>query len=96
MKQIILQEIALSDNLANENTFDIHYDFDKNQFHAIENVEKGTPREFIYELTDTEENITKNHRQEILEYCICLSKKEDSVGLGDIFVHGKYIKLLKK
>jgi hypothetical protein len=60
--------------------------------HAFENdVTHDEVREFVYRLVDTEENIAENHRQEILEYCLATVLPTDSVGLGDIFVHGKYI-----
>jgi len=88
--ELILQDIELSDNTINDNTFDIWYSNRLHKFLAQENVAKG--RRFIYELTDTEENIATNHRQEILEYCLAEVLPNESVGLGDIFVHGKYIK----
>lgn len=87
--ELFLEQIELKDNL-NDNTFDIFYDMNTNLIHAIEN-EVINPREFVYRLVDTEENIAKNHRQEILEYCLATILPTDSVGLGDIFVHGKYV-----
>ena len=60
--------------------------------HAFENdVPSDEVREFVYRLVDTEENIAENHRQEILDYCLATVLPTDSVGLGDIIVHGKYI-----
>jgi hypothetical protein len=89
---IILEQIELKENKLNDNTFDIFYNYNTKKFHAFENdVENGELREFVYELTDTEDNIANNHREEILEYCLAVVTKNDSVGLGDIFVHGKYV-----
>jgi hypothetical protein len=61
--------------------------------HAVENGVVN-PREFVYRLVDTEENIAKNHRQEILEYCLATILPSDTVGLGDIFLHRKYVERL--
>ena len=87
--ELILQDIELSDNTINDNTFDIWYSNRLQKFVANENVAKG--RRFIYELTDTEENISKTHRQEILEYRLGSVTKEDEVNIGDIFMHSKFI-----
>ena len=87
---LLLQQIELSDNKENDNDFDIFFDFNTKLFHAFEN-NVDEPREFVYRLVDTEENITKNHRQEILDYCLATVLPTDTVGLGDIFVHGNYI-----
>lgn len=90
---LLLEDIELRDNKLNDNTFDIYFDFQTQMFHAFENdVPKSLEREFVYELTDSEEKISKEHREEILDYCLSRYIDEDSVGLGDIFVHGKYIK----
>ena len=87
--ELILQDIELSDNTINDNTFDIWYSNRLQKFVANENVAKG--RRFIYELTDTEENISKTHRQEILEYRLGKVTPNDVVTIGDIFMHSKFI-----
>jgi hypothetical protein len=87
---LLLQQIELSDNKENDNDFDIFFDFNTKLFHAFEN-NVDEPREFVYRLVNTEENIAKNHRQEILDYCLATVLPTDTVGLGDIFVHGNYI-----
>jgi hypothetical protein len=46
-------------------------------------------------LKGEEDAIAKEHRQEILEYCLAAVLPTDEVGLGDIFVHGKYIERIK-
>ena len=87
--ELILQDIELSDNTINDNTFDIWYSNRLQKFVAQENIAKG--RRFIYELTDTEENISKTHRQEILEYRLGKVTPNDVVTIGDIFMHSKFI-----
>jgi hypothetical protein len=67
--ELFLEQIELKDNTLNDNTFDIFYDMNTKLIHAIEN-EVINPREFVYRLVDTEENIAKYHRQEILNYCL--------------------------
>jgi hypothetical protein len=91
--ELILEQIDLKENKLNDNTFDVFYDFNTKRFHAFENdVEEGEMREFVFELTDTEESIVNNHREEILQYCLATVLPSDSVGLGDIFLHGKFIR----
>jgi hypothetical protein len=90
---LFLEQIELADNTINDNTFDVFIDINTNLFHAFEN-DVDEPREFVYRLTDTEESIAENHRQEILEYCLATVLPTDTVGLGDIFVHGKYVERL--
>ena len=91
--ELFLEQIELADNTINDNTFDVFIDINTNLFHAFEN-DVDEPREFVYRLTDTEESIAENHRQEILEYCLAAVRPTDTVGLGDIFVHGKYVERL--
>ena len=90
---LLLEQIELFDNKENDNDFYIFFDINTKLFHAFEN-NVDEPREFIYRLVDTEENIAKNHREEILEYCLATILPTDEVGLGDIFVHGKYVERL--
>jgi len=91
--ELFLEQIELKDNTLNDNDFDVFIDINTNLFHAFEN-NVDEPRKFVYRLTDTEESIAENHRQEILEYCLATVLPTDTVGLGDIFVHGKYIERL--
>ena len=88
--ELFLEEIELKENTINDNTFDVFYDINTKLIHAIENdVEE--PRKFIYRLTNDQNTIAEKHRQEILEYCLAVVLPTESVCLGDIFVHGKYI-----
>jgi hypothetical protein len=88
--ELFLEDIELSDNIENDNTFDVLYDPDTKLIHAIEN-NANEPRTFIYRLLDDQDTIAKNHREEILDYCLAVVLKTDEVGLGDIFIHGKYV-----
>ena len=88
--ELILEQVELADNTTNDNTFDVFYNITTKEIHAIENDVKQ-PLVFKYRLVDTEENIAEKHRQEILEYCLCDVLPTDEVGLGDIFLHSKYV-----
>ena len=48
----------------------------------------------LYKLTGEQDEIAKEHRDEILSYCLGSYTNEDEVSLGDIFVHGKYVQKL--
>jgi hypothetical protein len=92
--ELFLEQIELADNTTNDNDFDIFYDVNTKLIHAFENTDYF-PREFVYRLKGEEDAIAKEHRQEILEYCLAAVLPTDEVGLGDIFVHGKYIERIK-
>jgi hypothetical protein len=91
---LLLEQVELFDNKENDNDFDIFFDINTKLFHAFEN-NVDEPREFVYRLVDTEENIAKNHREEILQYCLAEVLPTESVGLGDIFIHGKFVERIK-
>ena len=88
--ELFLEQVELADNTINDNTFDVFYDINTKLMHAFEN-DVDEPREFVYRLTDDQDTIAEKHRQEILEYCLAVVLPTESVCLGDIFVHGKYI-----
>jgi len=89
--ELILTDIELNDNLTNENTFDVWYK--DNIFVAIENVKGG--RTFRYQLTNTLDYISNNHRDEILSYRLGRYTKDDEVSIGDVFMFGKFIYPIK-
>ena len=91
---LFLEQVELADNTTNDNTFDVLYDMNTKFIHAVEN-NTDTPREFVYRLKGEQDAIAKEHRQEILEYCLATILPTDEVGLGDIFVHGKYVERIK-
>jgi len=94
--ELFLEEVELADNTTNDNTFDVFYDLNTKLLHAFENdVEEGERREFVYRLKGEQDDIAKEHREEILNYCLAVVLPTDEVGLGDIFMHGKYIERIK-
>ncbi len=88
--ELFLEQVELADNTINENTFDVFYDINTNLIHAFEN-DVDEPRKFVYKLKGEQDTIAREHRQEILEYCLAVVLPTDEVGLGDIFMHRKYI-----
>ena len=90
MLELFLEQVELADNTTNYSTFDIFYDVNTKLIHAFEN-DADVPREFVYRLKGEQDDIAREHRQEILEYCLATVLSTDEVGLGDIFVHGKFI-----
>ena len=94
--ELFLEQVELADNTTNDNTFDVFYDINTKLLHAFENdVEEGEPREFVYRLKGEQDDIAKEHREEILNYCLAVVLPTEEVGLGDIFMHGKYIERIK-
>ena len=93
--ELILTDIELSENTTNDNTFDVWYNKSAKTFLAVEVIEKVvgkvTPKQIKYRLLDTYQNISTNHRQEILEYRLCKVTPNDEVTIGDIFMHAKFI-----
>ena len=88
--ELILEDVELIDNTTNDNTFDVFYDMNTKLIHAFENY-VDEPREFVYKLIDDQDDIAREHRQEILEYCLAVVLPTEEVSLGDIFMHGKFI-----
>ena len=88
--ELILEQVELADNTTNDNTFDVFYDITTKEIHAFE-TDVEEPREFIYKLKGEQDDIAREHRQEILEYCLAVVLPTDEVGLGDIFMHRKFI-----
>ena len=88
--ELFLEQVELADNTTNDNTFDVFYDINTKLLHAFEN-DVDEPREFVYKLIDNQDDIAREHRQEILDYRLVRVTPEDEVSLGDIFMHGKFI-----
>jgi proline dehydrogenase len=84
----ILSDIELRENTTNENTFEVWFDKADKTFLAREN---NGVRSYLYRLKDDVENITKQHRNEILEYRLGRVTKHDEVTIADIFMHGNFI-----
>jgi len=91
MLELILTDIELHENLANDNTFDVWYNKETGRFIA---KEKGGSREFRYKLDGDFETIAKKYRQEILTYRLGRVTPEDVVTIGDIFMIGIFIEII--
>jgi hypothetical protein len=85
---LLFDRVELAHNTTNENTFKVWYNKTEKTFICHEN--NGT-RSFKYKLSDTIENIIKNYRHEILTYVLGRYTKHDKVGIGDIFMYGKFL-----
>ena len=88
--ELILEDVELIDNTTNDNTFDVCYDNNTKLIHAFEN-DVDEPREFVYKLIADQNDIAREHRQEILDYRLVRVTPEDEVSLGDIFMYGKFV-----
>jgi hypothetical protein len=89
--ELIAERVELTDNKLNDNTFDIFYDINTKRIHAFENDDMDNGREFVYKLTEDQDEIATKHRDEILSYCLSVVTPDDEVSLADIFMHGKYV-----
>jgi len=88
--ELILEDVELAANTTNDNTFYVCWDKNTNLIHAFEN-NVDEPREFVYKLIGDQNDIAREHRQEILDYRLVRVTPEDEVSLGDIFMHGKFV-----
>jgi len=91
--ELILQDIELTENTINDNTFDIWVNNNTGTFIAKENVENG--RTFKYALKGKFEDIAKENRKDILEYRLGKVTPEDEVFLEDIFMQGQFVELIQ-
>jgi hypothetical protein len=89
--ELILQDIELAENTTNGNVFDVWYNFETGTFIA---QEVDGVRTFRYKLDGDFETIAREHREEILEYCLAVVLPTEEVSIGDIFVHGKFIEII--
>jgi hypothetical protein len=85
--ELILEDVFLQEDSDEENPCTIYAD---DEF--IYCVANNSGDVSLYKLTDDQDKIAKEHRNEILEYCI--GEPIGDVSLGDIFLHGKYVKKL--
>lgn len=89
--ELILQDIELAENTKNGNVFDVWYNDTTGTFIA---QEVDGVRTFRYKIDGDFEKIAKEHRQEILEYRLCVVTADDEVTVGDVFMHGKFIEII--
>ena len=92
--ELILTDIELGTEIQNEelNSFDVWYNKKQNVFVAVNPITKESYR---YELTKSIEDILYEISEDILDFRLAKRSKEDSVGIGDIFMYGKYVQLIK-
>lgn len=94
--ELIREDVFLSGD--NEEKFPCNVyadkDFDKNGI--IYCVRKSDNHVVLYQLIGDQDTIASEHRDEILLSCLGSYTKEDEVSLGDIFMHGKYVKKLSE
>jgi len=79
----------LAENTTNDNTFNVYHSDD-----IFIAQEIGGNRQYTYRLTDDIDTIKLNHREEILKYRLGKITPEDVVTIGDIFMIGKFTKLI--
>jgi len=88
--ELILEEIELFDNKIDDNLFNVFADTNG----LIVAKEIGGNRTFNYKLKKEQNDIAREHREEILEYRLVRVTEEDEVSLGDIFMHGEHVELI--
>lgn len=87
----ILEEIELNEINCEGMLFDIYFDSETETFTAKDI--NGT-MVLQYKLDGDEEQIAQEHREEILTYRLGRFTNEDVVDIGDIFMYGKFNKLI--
>jgi hypothetical protein len=96
--ELIREDVFMRDNIFSNDVLDetepcnIYVDKDL----IIYCVNKSTNQVILFGLVGDQDEIASEHRDEILYYCLGSYTKEDDVNLGDIFVHGKYVRPLNK
>jgi hypothetical protein len=88
----ILDDIYLHDDTNEENPCDVYWDKERNLFYVAPIYGMEVCGISVYKLTKPQNEINKEHRNEILEYRLDKVTADDEVSLGDIFMHGKFIK----
>ena len=90
-QELILEEIYLNGDNNEEYPINVYADKNSGLIYTVCN-KRNTLKS--WELTDEQNKIAKEHREEILDYCLCIVTPQDEVSLSDIFLHGKYVKKL--
>jgi hypothetical protein len=90
--ELILQDIELSENTTNDNTFDVWFDYQNEVFLAKELCKGG--RTFKYKPIGDLEEIAMNNRYDILQYRLGRVTPQDEVTIGDIFMYRKFTKIM--
>lgn len=88
----ILEEIELNEVGTNGMLFDIYFDEHSNRFRAKDI--NGTLT-LEYDLIGVAGQIAQEHREEILTYRLGRITEDDIVEIGDIFMYGKFNRLVE-
>jgi len=89
-QELILEEVYLSDDSNEENPVDVYAE--QLDGGKIISVCRNSGKMRFWELVGSQDEISKNHREEILNYRLAIVSEEDEVSLGDIFMYGKFTK----
>jgi hypothetical protein len=89
--EMILDEVFMIDDELETFPYDIFHNAENGLIYA---VSQTTDEVRIYKLTQDQDTIAKEHRQEILEYVLSKVGEHDEVCLADIFMYGKFNELL--
>jgi hypothetical protein len=90
--ELIREDVYMVDDVNEIQPCNIYADKDG----IIYSVRKSDNDVVLFQLIGEQDKIASEHRDEILSYCLGSYTKDDEVSLGDIFVHGKYVKKLSE
>jgi hypothetical protein len=90
--ELIREDVYMGDDVNEIHPCNIYVDNDL----IIYCVNKTNNDVVLYGLVGDQEEIATKHMDEILSYCLGCYTKDDEVSLGDIFVHGIYVKKLSQ
>lgn len=88
LRGIELNEVGINDDML----FNVHYDAKIKRFVAT-HIDSSLQLE--YDLIGDAEQIAQEHREEILTYRLGRFTNEDVVDIGDIFMYGKFNRLVE-
>ena len=88
--ELILDEIYMTDDFDEVNPCRVYYNSTTELFYLVNSENQIT----LYKLSKPFEEIDSQNRIEILTYRLDKVKGSDELTLGDIFMHGEFIKNL--
>ncbi len=87
--ELVLEEIFAPDDINEEFPCNVYYDSETKLFYVVSYTLENHIT--LFKLDGDQEEISTNHRLEILRYRLSVVTKDDEVSIGDIFMHGKFI-----
>lgn len=92
--ELVLTDVELNIETQDKdnNFFDVWFNRKHNIFVAVNPITKESYR---YQLTKSIEEVIYEISTNILEYRLSRVTKDDTVGIGDIFMYGKYLEEIK-